>query len=129
MMITSEKATQKSITCSRLSVHQESFLWTLCQELVLSSWTACMRPCSSSRKPFGIAKRDPSLREATGPEHHRRVTRYCFAEADVDRLLALYNDLEVMRFINGGKPTSREEVEREYRERFAGDGYWAAVEK
>jgi RimJ/RimL family protein N-acetyltransferase len=88
-----------------------------------------MRPCSSSRKPFGIAKRDPSLREATGPEHHRRVTRYCFAEADVDRLLALYNDLEVMRFINGGKPTSREKVERECRERFAGDGYWAAVEK
>jgi RimJ/RimL family protein N-acetyltransferase len=52
-----------------------------------------------------------------------------FAEADVDRLLALHNDLEVMRFINGGKPTSREKVEREYRERFAGDGYWAAVEK
>jgi len=35
MMITSEEATQKSITCSRLSVHQESFLWALCQELVL----------------------------------------------------------------------------------------------
>ena len=52
-----------------------------------------------------------------------------FAEADVGRLLALHNDLEVMRFINGGKPTSREEVERGYRERFAGDGYWAAVEK
>src|SRR5829696_2669230 len=80
MMITSEKATQKSITCSRLSVHQESFLWTLCQELVLSSWTACMRPCSSSRKRFGIAKRDPSLREATGPEHHRRVKRRCSPE-------------------------------------------------
>ncbi len=37
MMITSEKATLKSITCSRLSVHQESFLWALCQELVLST--------------------------------------------------------------------------------------------
>ncbi len=37
MMITSEKATQKSITCCRLSVHQESFLWALCQELVLST--------------------------------------------------------------------------------------------
>ena len=48
-----------------------------------------------------------------------------FAETDVDRLLALHSDPEVMRFINGGKPTSREEVEREYRERFAGDGYWA----
>ena len=52
-----------------------------------------------------------------------------FAEADVDRLLALHNDLQVMRFINGGKSTSREKVKREYRERFAGDGYWAAVEK
>jgi len=52
-----------------------------------------------------------------------------FAETDVDRLLALHNDPEVMRFINGGKPTSREEVEREYRERFAGEGFWAAVEK
>ena len=37
-----------------------------------------------------------------------------FAEGDVDRLLALHNDLEVMRFINGGKPTSREKVEREF---------------
>ncbi len=37
MMITSEKATQKSITRFRLSVHQESFLWALCQELVLST--------------------------------------------------------------------------------------------
>jgi hypothetical protein len=27
MIITSEKATQKSITCSGLSVHQERFLW------------------------------------------------------------------------------------------------------
>jgi RimJ/RimL family protein N-acetyltransferase len=52
-----------------------------------------------------------------------------FAEADVDHLLALHNDPEVMRFIDGGGTTSREEVEREYRERFAGDGYWAAVEK
>src|SRR5215207_11961 len=32
-------------------------------------------------------------------------------------------------FHQRGKPTSREKVEREYRERFAGDGYWAAVEK
>ena len=52
-----------------------------------------------------------------------------FAEADVDHLLALHNDPEVMRFINGGEPTSRQEVEREYRERFAGDGCWAAFEK
>ncbi|MFJ2742982.1 GNAT family N-acetyltransferase [Streptomyces sp. NPDC087440] len=31
-------------------------------------------------------------------------------EADVDRLLALNNDPEVMRYINGGLPTSREAV-------------------
>jgi hypothetical protein len=37
MMFTSEKATQKSFTRLRLSVHQESFLWALCQELVLST--------------------------------------------------------------------------------------------
>jgi hypothetical protein len=37
-------------------------------------------PKSSSRRPFGVAKRDLSLREATGPEHHRRVTRYCSPE-------------------------------------------------
>jgi RimJ/RimL family protein N-acetyltransferase len=52
-----------------------------------------------------------------------------FAWADVDSLLALHNDPEVMRFLNGGKRTSREEVEREYREHFARDSYWAAVEK
>ncbi len=37
MMITSEKATQKSITRPRLSVHHTSFLWALFQELVLST--------------------------------------------------------------------------------------------
>ena len=52
-----------------------------------------------------------------------------FVEADIDHLFALHNDPEVMRFINGCNPTPREKVEREYRERFAGDGYWAATEK
>ena len=32
MMTTSEKATQKSTTRPRLSVHHTSFLWALCQE-------------------------------------------------------------------------------------------------
>jgi hypothetical protein len=36
MMTTSEKAIQKSMTSPRLSVHHTSFLWALCQELVLS---------------------------------------------------------------------------------------------
>jgi hypothetical protein len=37
MMITSEKATQKSMTAPRLSVHRTSFLRALCQELVCST--------------------------------------------------------------------------------------------
>ena len=64
MMTTSEKAIQKSMTRLRLSVHHTSFLWALCQELVLSTthlFVACRgaglplseitasRPRSSSR--------------------------------------------------------------------------------
>ena len=37
MITTSEKATQKSITLPTRSVHQTSFLWALCQALVLST--------------------------------------------------------------------------------------------
>ena len=36
-MTTSEKATQKSMTRPRRSVHHESFLWALCHELVRST--------------------------------------------------------------------------------------------
>lgn len=59
-----------------------------------------------------------------------------FTEADVDNLVALDADPAVMRFINGGRPTPRAEIEREflpaflgYYERFEGYGFWAAVEK
>jgi len=41
-----------------------------------------------------------------------------------------------MRFINGGRPTARDEIENEflptflgYYDRYAGYGFWAAVEK
>ena len=37
MMTTSEKATQKSMTGPRLSVHHTNFLWALCQEFVRST--------------------------------------------------------------------------------------------
>jgi hypothetical protein len=37
MMTTSEKATQKSMTLSRRSVHHTNFLWALCQEFVRST--------------------------------------------------------------------------------------------
>jgi len=52
-----------------------------------------------------------------------------FMDADVDHLFALHNDPDVMRFLNGGTPTPRVEIAREYDAHFAGDGYWAAIEK
>jgi RimJ/RimL family protein N-acetyltransferase len=59
-----------------------------------------------------------------------------FTEADVDNLVALDSDADVMRYINGGKPTTREEIENDflprflqYYERYDGYGFWAAVEK
>ncbi|MGW3043496.1 GNAT family N-acetyltransferase [Kitasatospora sp. NPDC001159] len=59
-----------------------------------------------------------------------------FAEADADHLFALDNDPEVMRFINGGKPASRETVETRVLPRLLHDypclgtrGFWAAEEK
>jgi RimJ/RimL family protein N-acetyltransferase len=59
-----------------------------------------------------------------------------FTEDDVENLVELDGDPEVMRFINGGRPTSPQEIESDflpafldYYERFAGYGFWAAIEK
>jgi RimJ/RimL family protein N-acetyltransferase len=59
-----------------------------------------------------------------------------FTEDDVDNLVQLDSDPDVMHFINGGRPTSRHEIESDvlpafldYYERFAGYGFWAAMEK
>ncbi|MFJ9769690.1 GNAT family N-acetyltransferase [Kitasatospora sp. NPDC101157] len=59
-----------------------------------------------------------------------------FTEADTDHLHALDNDPEVMRFINGGAPTSREAVETRVLPRLLHDhpclgtrGFWAAEER
>jgi RimJ/RimL family protein N-acetyltransferase len=59
-----------------------------------------------------------------------------FTGDDVDLLVELDADPEVMRYINGGEPTSRAEVVDEvlpafleYYERYPGYGFWAAVEK
>lgn len=59
-----------------------------------------------------------------------------FTRADVDNLVELDADPEVMRFINGGKPTPREEIQHDilpaflsYYDRYAGYGFWAAVER
>ncbi|SHN27464.1 GNAT family N-acetyltransferase [Actinacidiphila paucisporea] len=64
-----------------------------------------------------------------------RLVLRAFTTADTDRLLALDSDPEVMRFINGGRPTSREAVETRVLPRLLHDhpcwatrGYWAAQE-
>jgi RimJ/RimL family protein N-acetyltransferase len=68
-------------------------------------------------------------------ETQRLVLRR-FTEDDVDNLVELDSDPDVMRFINGGRATPRQEIVRDvlptflgYYERFAGYGFWAAVEK
>jgi RimJ/RimL family protein N-acetyltransferase len=52
-----------------------------------------------------------------------------FTRTDLGSLFILHNDPDVMRYLNGGKPTPRREIEREYQGRLAGDGYWAAIER
>ncbi|MFD3698008.1 GNAT family N-acetyltransferase [Streptomyces sp. NPDC058646] len=65
-----------------------------------------------------------------------RLVLRAFSEADVDHLIALDNDPDVMRFINGGRPTSREVIRAQTLPRllheypcFGTRGYWAAQEK
>jgi RimJ/RimL family protein N-acetyltransferase len=48
---------------------------------------------------------------------------------DLDHLFALDNDPDVMAFLNGGRPASREEVEGDYRRRLARGGYYTAFER
>jgi RimJ/RimL family protein N-acetyltransferase len=64
-----------------------------------------------------------------------RLTLRRFTEADERNLFELNSDPEVMRFLNGGKPTPRDEVRARiiptflgYYERSEGFGFWAAVE-
>jgi hypothetical protein len=59
-----------------------------------------------------------------------------FTRADADNLVSLNADPDVMRFITGGVPIGRGEIEEEvlpaflgYYERFDGYGFWAGVEK
>ncbi|GAA0823576.1 GNAT family N-acetyltransferase [Streptosporangium amethystogenes subsp. fukuiense] len=68
-------------------------------------------------------------------ETERLVLR-AFTEADADHLLVLDNDPGVMRFINGGRPTSLETIQAWTLPRllhvhpgFGTRGYWAAEEK
>lgn len=65
-----------------------------------------------------------------------RLVLRCFTEEDTGRLLALDSDPEVMRYINGGRPTPRERIVshtlpgmlRRY-ECLDGPAYWAAEER
>jgi RimJ/RimL family protein N-acetyltransferase len=65
-----------------------------------------------------------------------RLTLRPFTAADVDHLVALDDDPAVMRYLNGGVPTSRDVIEREvlprflgYYQAYPGFGVWAAIEK
>jgi RimJ/RimL family protein N-acetyltransferase len=59
-----------------------------------------------------------------------------FSLADADNLVRLDADPDVMRFVNGGVATSRDEIEHEvlpafldYYQRYEGYGFWAVIEK
>lgn len=59
-----------------------------------------------------------------------------FIEDDAELLVDLDSDPEVMRYINGGRPTPRSEIVDDvlpafmsYYERFAGYGFWAVEER
>ncbi|MBF8194209.1 GNAT family N-acetyltransferase [Nonomuraea sp. K274] len=52
-----------------------------------------------------------------------------FTESDADDLFALHNDPEVMRYLNGGKPTPRDTITGETLPRFIAGGFFAAIEK
>jgi hypothetical protein len=60
MTITSEKATQKSITRPTRSVHHASFLWALCQKLVLSTTHRCPACSGAGWSFFAISGFNPS---------------------------------------------------------------------
>jgi hypothetical protein len=59
MMTTSEEATQKSTTFPRLSVHHTSFVWALCQELVLSTIQRFVAPSGEGLPLWEISASSP----------------------------------------------------------------------
>jgi RimJ/RimL family protein N-acetyltransferase len=68
-------------------------------------------------------------------ETERLVLRR-FTTGDVGNLADLDADPDVMRFVNGGIPTSRDEIENEflpaflgYYQRYQDYGFWAAIER
>ncbi|MFF8828284.1 GNAT family N-acetyltransferase [Streptomyces sp. NPDC015131] len=51
------------------------------------------------------------------------------AESDLDEVVALDGDPEVMRYLNGGRPVTREEVRTGSLRRLMGPGFWAAEDR
>jgi RimJ/RimL family protein N-acetyltransferase len=89
----------------------------------------------ASFKVFPRARMTQDPRMQIFLETERLVLRQ-FTDGDVDNLVELDGDPDVMRFINGGRPTPRGAIEGDilpafldYYERFAGYGFWAAIEK
>ncbi|MFC8916082.1 GNAT family N-acetyltransferase [Streptomyces sp. NPDC047821] len=58
-----------------------------------------------------------------------RLVLRAVTAADLDDVVALDNDPEVMRYLNGGRPVTREEVREGALERLMGPGFWAARER
>ncbi|MEU6712051.1 GNAT family N-acetyltransferase [Nonomuraea sp. NPDC046802] len=52
-----------------------------------------------------------------------------FTESDADHLFKLNNDPEVMRYLNGGKPTPRTTIVEETLPRLIASGFFATIEK
>jgi RimJ/RimL family protein N-acetyltransferase len=79
------------------------------------------------------------MTEAEGAQTHLETERLLlrrFTPADADLLVALDGDPEVMRYLSGGSPTPREEIERTALPRFLRSnertddlGYWAVIEQ
>jgi RimJ/RimL family protein N-acetyltransferase len=66
----------------------------------------------------------------------KRLVLRRFCVDDTDNLVDLDADPDVMRFVTGGVPTSRDEIQNEvlpaffgYYERYEGYGFWAVIEK
>ncbi|MEV0390305.1 GNAT family N-acetyltransferase [Nonomuraea sp. NPDC050643] len=58
-----------------------------------------------------------------------RLSLRPFAASDEEALFLLHNDPEVMRHLNGGKPTPREVIAEQTLPRFIEGGFLAAVER
>ncbi|MGA5168711.1 MULTISPECIES: GNAT family N-acetyltransferase [Streptomyces] len=58
-----------------------------------------------------------------------RLVLRTVTEDDLDEVVALDNDPCVMRYINGGRPVSRDEVRAGSLRRLRGPGFWAAEER